>query len=47
MTDFLQALSEHAPGLPILLVTPEGKRAEWTLDELLPGSFGPSDLGSP
>jgi cytidine deaminase len=39
-----QALSEHAPDLPILLVTPEGHRSEWTLAELLPGSFGPKDL---
>ena len=39
-----QALSEFAPDLPVLLVTPEGDRAHWTLSQLLPGSFGPKDL---
>jgi cytidine deaminase len=39
-----QALSEFAPDLPVLLVTPEGKRASWTVKKLLPGSFGPADL---
>ncbi len=39
-----QALVELAPDLAVLLVTPEGQRAEWTLADLLPGSFGPADL---
>lgn len=39
-----QALVELAPDLPVLLVTPEGARAEWSLAALLPGSFGPTDL---
>ena len=39
-----QALSEFARDLPIMLVTPTGARDEWTLTQLLPGSFGPDML---
>lgn len=39
-----QALNELAPTLLMLLVTPGGSRQEHTLDELLPGSFGPDML---
>lgn len=42
-----QALSELAPDLEILLVTPENTRQTWSLTTLLPGSFGPSALKRP
>ncbi|MBV8605144.1 MAG: cytidine deaminase [Pelomonas sp.] len=42
-----QKLREFAgPGLLILAADPGGIRAQWTLDELLPHSFGPNHLGS-
>lgn len=34
-----QALSEFAPDLPILLVTPRDVREQWTLEQLMPGIF--------
>lgn len=34
-----QALSEFGPNLEVLLVSPDGKREEWELAELLPGAF--------
>ncbi len=39
-----QALSEFTPDLPIMLVTANGQSAQWSLDQLLPGSFGPAML---
>jgi len=39
-----QALNEFSPTLPMLLITPGGTRQEYTLDDLLPGSFGPEML---
>ncbi|WP_077037373.1 cytidine deaminase [Pelomonas sp. KK5] len=40
-----QKLREFAgPGLAVLAADPGGIRAEWTLDQLLPHSFGPEHL---
>jgi len=42
-----QKLREFAtPGLLILAADPGGIRAQWTLGELLPHSFGPNHLGN-
>jgi len=42
-----QKLREFAlPDLTILAADPGGVRAQWTLDELLPHSFGPNHLGN-
>ena len=42
-----QKLREFAqPDLPVLAADPSGIRAQWTLDELLPHSFGPTHLGN-
>jgi cytidine deaminase len=40
----LQALAELAPGLRVVSLTREGRRAEWRLDELLPRPFTPRSL---
>ncbi len=42
-----QALVEFAPGLPVLSVTTGGKRARWSLRELLAQPFTPASLLHP
>lgn len=39
-----QVLRELASDMPIVSVTVAGDRADWTLEQLLPSSFGPDDL---
>lgn len=41
-----QALVEFAPALRIVSRTRGGRRAEWTLSELLPQPFTPGSMGS-
>ena len=36
-----------APETPVLVCGPDGLRRRFTLDELLPASFGPENLGAP
>jgi cytidine deaminase len=42
-----QVIREFGPAARLVLVTTAGRRARATLDELLPRSFGPRDLGKP
>lgn len=39
-----QFLSEFGPDMPVIVETPEGDRAVWTMKAVLPNAFGPSDL---
>lgn len=39
-----QMLVEFAPHLTVVSVTPSGREARWTLDELLPQAFTPDSL---
>lgn len=39
-----QFLTEFAPQLEVLCVNRDGQAQRWTLDGLLPGSFGPKSL---
>lgn len=39
-----QALAEFAPALQVIAITSSGRRAEWSLADLLPGRFSPSSL---
>jgi cytidine deaminase len=39
-----QVLSEFGPAMLVVSESPGGGRAEWALDELLPGAFGPAFL---
>lgn len=40
-----QALVEFAPHLQIISITRDGAEARWTIGELLPHAFTPTDLG--
>lgn len=40
-----QVIREFGTDLTVISHTKEGKRKSWTLDTLLPDSFGPEDLG--
>jgi cytidine deaminase len=43
-----QVLNEFGPKMLVMIEAAGGKRAEWTLPEILPHAFGPEDLaGSP
>ena len=39
-----QVLNEFGPGMLVVIEAAGGKRAEWTLPEILPHAFGPDDL---
>lgn len=40
-----QVLREFGREIEVISETASGERRSWTLDELLPDAFGPSDLG--
>jgi cytidine deaminase len=40
-----QVLNEFGPQMVVTVESASGKRARWTLPEILPHAFGPSDLG--
>ena len=39
-----QVLNEFGPKMLVVIEAVDGKRAEWTLPEILPHAFGPDDL---
>jgi cytidine deaminase len=39
-----QVLNEFGPTMLVVIEAADGKRAEWTLPEILPHAFGPADL---
>ncbi|HJU57891.1 MAG TPA: cytidine deaminase [Actinomycetota bacterium] len=39
-----QVLNEFGPQMLVVIEAAGGKRAEWTLPEILPHAFGPADL---
>jgi len=40
-----QVLNEFGPEMLVVCESQSGRRAEWTLSEILPHAFGPSNLG--
>jgi cytidine deaminase len=40
-----QVLNEFGPEMLVVCVSQDGRRAEWTLPEILPHAFGPANLG--
>ena len=40
-----QVLNEFGPQMLVTVESASGKRATWTLPEILPHAFGPADLG--
>ena len=40
-----QVLNEFGPDMLVVTESASGRRAEWTLSEILPHAFGPSNLG--
>jgi cytidine deaminase len=41
-----QVLNEFGPQMLVVIEAADGKRAEWTLPEILPHAFGPDDLST-
>jgi len=39
-------LNEFGPQMLVTVESASGKRATWTLPEILPHAFGPADLGT-